>query len=104
MEKATSELRERSDWLVDWLCPAGVGWGWGDGTHSLGGNLSPGPGDGAQHDSEGTGREGGEEAEVQRPLHTVVAHAHHGVQVVLQRSNTEGPRSNGRSQGQTSAA
>lgn len=57
--------------------------------NSLAGDPSPGPGDGAQHDGEGTGRQGGEEAEVQRTLHAVVAHAHHGVQVVLKASDAK---------------
>lgn len=80
----------KSDLIGSRICSAQQGRGWrGGGTHSLAGDLSPGPRDGAQHDGEGTGREGGEEAEVQRPFHAVVAHAHHGVQVVLQRSKTE---------------
>lgn len=57
--------------------------------NSLAGDPSPGPGDGTQHDGEGTGCQGGEEAEVQRTLHAVVAHAHHGVQVVLKGSGTK---------------
>lgn len=66
--------------------------------NSLGGNLPPSPGNGTQHDGKGTGCQGGEEAEVQRPLHAIVAHAHHRVQVVLKGSNTKySTMSNGRS-------
>lgn len=57
--------------------------------NSLAGDLPPRPGDGAQHDAEGTGCQGGEEAEVQRALHAIVAHAHHRVQVVLKGSDTK---------------
>lgn len=61
----------------------------GPGGASLAGDLSPRPGDGAQHDGKGTGSQGGEEAEVQRALHAIVAHAHHRIQVVLKRSNAK---------------
>lgn len=58
------------------------------GRDSPAGDLSPCPGNGTKHDSEGTGCQGGEEAEVEHALHPVIAHPHHGIQVVLQRSNT----------------
>lgn len=53
------------------------------------GNLSPCPGNGTQHDSEGTGCQNGEQAEVQYTLHSIIAHPHHCIQVVLKRSNAE---------------
>lgn len=56
-------------------------------TTSPAGDLSPRPGNGTQHDSEGTGCQCREEAEVQHTLHPVIAHPYHCIQVVLQRSN-----------------
>lgn len=58
-------------------------------TNRPAGYLSPCPGNGTQHDSEGTGCQDREEAEVEHTLHPVVAHPHHRIQVVLQRSNAK---------------
>lgn len=59
-------------------CDKGVAW------CPPAGDEGPGAGDGTQHGTEGTGSQQGEQAEVEQPLHPVVAHPHQGIQVVLQ--------------------